>query len=634
MSSYSWLLEHGGGLLLGTTALLAATACCVWSSRSPAARQAVAELGVGAALLWLVLSLLPLPRPLAPPAPQPAARETRLLPGRTAPVRLRRPAEPARTPPGLASAATPSAPQRVPAGRSDRRAGSLPGIDLRPVLLGTHLLGTFLSAAWLLLGLLRLRRLVQRSLPAPPEVGQLVAADLPRRPPRIRVAQESVRPFSFGLWRPVILVPRDLLARRDELEHVLRHECVHVERRDALRQLSFLLALPFLWFHPLYWWLRRRSHLACELIADEAAAARSDRPTYARHLIRLAERRLFPVPPIVSTALRAETEFYRRMKMLLDRTDRLPIRCSNTRRALQGAAAIAALVPLTCLFGNRAAVAQVIPPEAVAASRLQDEREALLAEVERLRQQLRIIEARLHPDAAPERLAGKRLVWVRVKPGDTWASLVRRQGGDADDVQAVRLFNERLSRKLQPQALVLVPARRPVPGHVPEIMAVSPEPPDRSRPGPGLPGSTEPGPLPRSVRAGAAAPTRTGSAVEPARPASPRARILGQDVLELVTRSIDLDAELRVAQSAYESLRNLEKAGTAGKDELLGAEIRLQTTQRKRALVLEMIRAEIEASEVELKQLLALRGRGMAGHGTRAAIVRLESRIRILKDSR
>ena len=62
MIGVTWLVEHGATLLLGSTALLVAGALAVGCSRAPIHRQRLAELSVVAALLWLVLAVVPMPR--------------------------------------------------------------------------------------------------------------------------------------------------------------------------------------------------------------------------------------------------------------------------------------------------------------------------------------------------------------------------------------------------------------------------------------------------------------------------------------------------------------------------------------------------------------------------------------------
>ena len=79
--------------------------------------------------------------------------------------------------------------------------------------------------------------------------------------------------------------------RATALRCVLRHELTHVARRDALGQLLFNLAFPLFYFHPLYWWLRSRVHLAAELIADDRAVDGEAKPCYVQALIDLARRR-------------------------------------------------------------------------------------------------------------------------------------------------------------------------------------------------------------------------------------------------------------------------------------------------------------------------------------------------------
>lgn len=99
-------------------------------------------------------------------------------------------------------------------------------------------------------------------------------------------------PQVSGLWRRVLLVPRDLEARlpSKEGDAVLLHELAHVRRGDFAWNLVQRLMLAGLWFHPAAWALYRviaREREACcdALAVRHGACARS----LARGLVRLAE---------------------------------------------------------------------------------------------------------------------------------------------------------------------------------------------------------------------------------------------------------------------------------------------------------------------------------------------------------
>ena len=106
----------------------------------------------------------------------------------------------------------------------------------------------------------------------------------------IRISGEIAAPMTFGVRRPVIVLPTRV-ARSGEtasLRGVLAHELAHVVRNDCVVNLACeLLALPVS-FHPAVRFLRRRISGARETACDEAAAAFVSPRTYAQTLLNVA----------------------------------------------------------------------------------------------------------------------------------------------------------------------------------------------------------------------------------------------------------------------------------------------------------------------------------------------------------
>lgn len=185
---------------------------------------------------------------------------------------------------------------------SPRGARPLPGsVDqwLRnpgTVLLALWCLGIVAFAAWVAFSWRQLRRLCGGDS-APATVQQLadrLAADLGlSRIPRLRVSDELVMPFAFGVRRPTVLIPRAVLGagERDNLVLVLAHELNHLRRRDTAVGALQLLIQGIWWFHPFVWWLNREIRRYREHCCDEEVLARLEcRPqNYARCLINVLE---------------------------------------------------------------------------------------------------------------------------------------------------------------------------------------------------------------------------------------------------------------------------------------------------------------------------------------------------------
>ncbi|MGE0607594.1 MAG: M56 family metallopeptidase [Pirellulales bacterium] len=222
-----------------------------------------------------------------------------------------------------------------------------------PMLLA---MGTGLCLAWLAFGQCILWRMIHRAATPPRWLERLLyelCGEGAR--PRLLVSGHCPRPVTFGLWRPTIVLPRSccLVERRSQLAHVLRHELGHIRQRDAWGQALFNIALPLLFWNPLYWLLRGRARLCRELLADDWAAGQSDKETYARELVSLivGRGRFAQAGLSVSGVFRTSTEFYRRMTMLLEREQVLERHVGLQWRL--GAATLAglALIMLTGAWG-------------------------------------------------------------------------------------------------------------------------------------------------------------------------------------------------------------------------------------------------------------------------------------------
>ncbi|MGK2286767.1 M56 family metallopeptidase [Pedomonas sp. V897] len=121
---------------------------------------------------------------------------------------------------------------------------------------------------------------------------------------RVLVTQEATAPFTAGLFRPVIVLPRTLLDRLDavEMSAVIGHEMSHIRSYDvAWRMLERVLLVVF-FFHPMVWMAVRRIDTAREAACDVAAANSGmvARNSYAKGL--LAALKAFRIEPEMAFA--------------------------------------------------------------------------------------------------------------------------------------------------------------------------------------------------------------------------------------------------------------------------------------------------------------------------------------------
>ena len=109
-----------------------------------------------------------------------------------------------------------------------------------------------------------------------------------RRPVELREGPPGCVPMTFGAWRPVVVVPRELLESPDSLKTVLMHELIHVRRGDPVWALLDCLVTAVFAFHPLVWLLRRGIQQCRETSCDVEVLRSGDVPVarYAQLLVR------------------------------------------------------------------------------------------------------------------------------------------------------------------------------------------------------------------------------------------------------------------------------------------------------------------------------------------------------------
>ncbi len=228
--------------------------------------------------------------------------------------------------------------------------------------------GVFLSGVPVLLGLLSLRRLSRGATPvrdpAMLELMRRLAAQVgTRRPVRLVLSASREIPMTWGVFRPVILLPADAEGWPEErLTTALLHELAHVRRRDFSTQLAAQGACAIHWFNPLAWLalasIRREQEQAAD---DTALACGLDRYAYAGQLLAIVTGR---VPggsrTAMATSMASSAKLERRLVAILDagRSRREP-----GRRAVGLVAAVAAglILPLAAFNPWSEAQARVKP---------------------------------------------------------------------------------------------------------------------------------------------------------------------------------------------------------------------------------------------------------------------------------
>ncbi|MBI3466497.1 MAG: hypothetical protein HY000_26075, partial [Planctomycetes bacterium] len=150
-------------------------------------------------------------------------------------------------------------------------------------------------------------------------------------------------PMTWGLWRPVILLPSVADDWSDQRRRVvLLHELAHIQRWDYLTQLLARFACAAYWFHPLVWFAARRLRVEREWSCDdEVLQAGTKASDYAEHLLEVAHSlRAARVAMLVSVSMACRSQLERRLLSILD--------SARSRRRISRASAVLA-VAVACL---------------------------------------------------------------------------------------------------------------------------------------------------------------------------------------------------------------------------------------------------------------------------------------------
>ena len=111
----------------------------------------------------------------------------------------------------------------------------------------------------------------------------------------IRQTVTIAEPLSYGVIRPVILMPKNTEWKNIyQLRYVLEHEYVHIRRLDMLTKLIMIAAVCIHWFNPLVWVMYILFNRDLELSCDETVVRRFGmdiKSVYATALISMEEKK-------------------------------------------------------------------------------------------------------------------------------------------------------------------------------------------------------------------------------------------------------------------------------------------------------------------------------------------------------
>lgn len=171
--------------------------------------------------------------------------------------------------------------------------GSVRPVSVLPIIWAV---GVAVMAGYFMVSYLKCRSEFQTALPVQNDFTQCwLRRHAVRRTIEIRQLTGLPMPLTYGVFRPVILVPKDMdWSDVRQARYVLFHEYVHIRRFDAVVKLIASAALCIHWFNPLVWVLCVLLNRDIEMSCDECVIrhfGEKGRKAYAMALIRMEEQR-------------------------------------------------------------------------------------------------------------------------------------------------------------------------------------------------------------------------------------------------------------------------------------------------------------------------------------------------------
>ncbi len=242
-----------------------------------------------------------------------------------------------------------------------------------PIVAGAWAAGVGLIILRLAAGLVGARRLTRESRDVADPVWRVIlerflsAVGLRRRI-RLKSHRDVAVPLTWGLFRPVILIPAGHGTwTDDQRSSVLFHELSHVKRADFLVLVLVRLSLAAFWFNPLSWAVFARIRKEQEKACDDLVLRAGVKPsTYAANLLLFKRAAGFRWNPSAALpGLFGGSSFNERLAAIL--RQRLAFKEITMKTKIMIASAIACVVVFIGCARPAAARVQTAPPAAVAA---------------------------------------------------------------------------------------------------------------------------------------------------------------------------------------------------------------------------------------------------------------------------
>jgi bla regulator protein BlaR1 len=127
-------------------------------------------------------------------------------------------------------------------------------------------------------------------------------------------------PMTYGVWKPVILIPAALFFQLSplQLEAIIAHELSHIKRHDYLVNLIQSVLEVLFFFHPIFWWINKTAKEQRENACDDLAISMGISPKdLAFGLTNVLNYAKNPTPEIAMAAAKSENPTLNRIKRIM-----------------------------------------------------------------------------------------------------------------------------------------------------------------------------------------------------------------------------------------------------------------------------------------------------------------------------
>ncbi|NJJ40625.1 M56 family metallopeptidase [Paenibacillus apii] len=174
------------------------------------------------------------------------------------------------------------------------------------------LVGFTLCALFFIIPHLRYRKIYKMAVPIRNDfIRKWQHSNLLWRDVQIRQLDNISTPLTYGIFRPVVLLPKNLdYDEEKQLALILTHEFTHIKRFDTLKKWILATSVCVHWFNPFVWVMYILANRDIELFCDETVIRKfgeNTKPTYARALVRLEEKKI-GLSPMISSFSKNSTE--------------------------------------------------------------------------------------------------------------------------------------------------------------------------------------------------------------------------------------------------------------------------------------------------------------------------------------